>query len=176
MREAPRDPLRYAAFFNAVVFIAAVACSLESYGGDLRGLVVGVSDGDTLTLLVGRERVRVRLSDIDAPERGQPYGLRARHSLADLCHERIATVAAAGKDRYGRTLGVVACDGVIANRAQVERGLAWVYTRYARHDSPLHGVQDEARTNRRGLWQLPDPLPPWEWRSRRRAPHANAAA
>ncbi|MGE5525753.1 MAG: thermonuclease family protein [Rhodospirillaceae bacterium] len=162
------------------VFVAVVTAALAlpgaSLGRALEGVVVGVTDGDTLTVLVDRHRIRVRLSGIDAPERGQPYGARARQSLADLCYDRIATVATAGTDRYGRTLGVVSCEGIVANREQVRRGLAWVYTRYTRRDSPLHAVQLEARTRRRALWQLPEPQPPWEWRSRHRAAHARSGA
>jgi endonuclease YncB( thermonuclease family) len=176
MRGAPlsRTSYRFSSFAASLVFsfFFAVPC----FGGELRGLVVGVTDGDTLIVLVDGERTRVRLTDIDAPERGQPYGNRSRQSLADLCHQRVAMVTAAGKDRYGRTLGTVSCDGVVANREQVRRGLAWVYTRYARRDSPLYALQSEARTQARGLWQMREPTPPWEWRSRRRAAHAGTPA
>lgn len=147
-----------------------------AYAVALQGRVVAVADGDTLTVLSGRERVRVRLSYIDAPERGQPFGRRARQSLGELCHERMAVVTVAGRDRYGRVLGVVSCDGVIANREQVKRGLAWVYTRYARRDSPLYAVEREARSERRGLWQASDPQAPWQWRNRKRASRAGAPA
>lgn len=176
MLKRPRYGYRLLVSFLAAVVSTALALPGAAHGGELHGVVVGVTDGDTLTVLVDRHRIRVRLSDIDAPERGQPYGARARQSLADLCYDRIATVAAAGTDRYGRTLGVVSCEGVVANREQVRRGLAWVYTRYTRRDSPLHAVQREARTRRRGLWQLPEPQPPWEWRSRHRAAHARSGA
>lgn len=173
MSRAPRNA--YSPVLLLAILTIALLLAGTSYGRELQGRVVGVSDGDTLTLLVGSERMRVRLSDIDAPERGQPYGRRARQSLAELCHDQTATLLAAGKDRWGRTLGVVSCAGVVANREQVRRGLAWVYSRYARADSPLHAVQGEARREGRGLWRAPDPLPPWEWRSRRRAAPAAAA-
>ncbi len=135
-----------------------------------------VADGDTLTVLAGREQVRVRLSYIDAPERGQPYGRRARQSLGELCQARMAVVTVAGKDRYGRVLGIVSCGGVVANREQVKRGLAWVYSRYAERNSPLYEVEQEAREERRGLWQASDPQPPRQWRSRKRTSRAGAPA
>ncbi len=148
------------------VFLLAVwsACAGAA---EVNGRVIGVSDGDTLTLMVGTERVKVRLSEIDAPEHGQPYGHRARQSLAELCDREPAIVASAGRDRYGRTVGAVWCRGVLVNREQVRRGYAWVYARYARGDSPLYATQAEARRDHRGLWQATDPTPPWEWRRQR---------
>ena len=156
--------------------IASFVFALPSHARELHGRVVGIADGDTLTVLVHEERVRVRLAEIDAPERAQPYGTRARQSLAELCHDRIATVIEAGKDRYGRTVGIVSCDGVVANREQVRRGLAWVYSKYTRRNSSLYAVEREARTEARGLWQADDPQPPWEWRSRHRASYARRHA
>jgi len=162
-------------FLSAALAALAFAYTTALHGAELHGRVIGVADGDTLTVLVGHDAVRVRLSDIDAPERGQPYGANARQSLAALCADRMATVVSAGHDRYGRTLGVVACGGVDANREQVRRGLAWVYARYARRDSPLYEVEREAREQGRGLWQVAHPLPPWQWRSRHKAHWAHHA-
>jgi endonuclease YncB( thermonuclease family) len=132
--------------------------------GELVGKVVSVHDGDTLTVLVSREQIKVRLLDIDAPERRQPFGTRSRQSLADLCAGRDARIAEQGKDRYGRTLGRVNCAGLDANGEQVRRGMAWVFERYAPKHSPLYAVQAEARAAKRGLWQDAKPVPPWEWR------------
>lgn len=104
------------------------------------GRVVSVHDGDTLTVLVDRRQVMVRLAEIDAPELGQPFGTHSRQSLAGICHEKQATVTPAGRDRYGRTIGEVACDGVPAGPEQVRRGMAWVFERYAPKGSPLYGL------------------------------------
>lgn len=136
--------------------------------GEFVGRVVSIQDGDTLTVLVSRQRIRVRLRDIDAPERKQAFGTRSRQSLADLCHGTDARVESAGEDRYGRTLGRVICADVDANAEQVRRGMAWVYVKYAPKDSPLYAVQAEAKAARRGLWQDAKPVPPWEWRAARR--------
>lgn len=132
--------------------------------GELSGLVVGVHDGDTLTVLVSREQIKVRLLDIDAPERKQPFGTRSTQSLAELCAGKDARVEGKGADRYGRTLGRVICAGVDANAEQVRRGMAWVYVKYAPKDSRLYQLQREARLDRRGLWRDDSPVPPWEWR------------
>ena len=131
---------------------------------DVTGKVVSVHDGDTLTVLIDRRQVRVRLIDIDAPELRQPFGTRSRQSLSNLCFGKMASLNVRGHDRYNRTLARVSCDGADANAEQVRRGYAWTFVRYAREDSPLFALEKEARTAHRGLWQDPHPIAPWEWR------------
>lgn len=126
--------------------------------------VISVHDGDTLTVLIDHHPVRVRLTDIDAPELRQSFGTRSRLSLSDLCFGKSAALEIHSKDRYGRTLAQVSCAGTDANAEQVRRGYAWIFTRYARADSPLYALQSEARAARRGLWTDPSPMPPWDWR------------
>lgn len=93
--------------------------------------VIAIADGDTLTVLEDREQIKIRLANIDAPEighgrkkPGQPFGQQSRQSLAALCFGKEAEIKPQNKDRYGRTVAVVVCNGIEANRAQVERGLA----------------------------------------------------
>ena len=126
-------------------------------------LVVSIADGDTLTVLEDRKQVKIRLANIDAPEKKQAFGERSRQSLADLCFRKDATYQTQTIDRYKRIVAVVTCDGVEANRAQVERGMAWVYERYNK-DSRLPAVQEQAKSAGHGLWADPAPVPPWEWR------------
>jgi endonuclease YncB( thermonuclease family) len=118
------------------VLCFVIWCTLGVALADFNGPVVNVHDGDTVTVLVERTQVRVRLVDIDAPELGQAFGKRSRQSLADMCAGKTAHVADRGKDRYGRTLGHVSCAGVDANAEQVRRGMAWVFVRYAPKGSP----------------------------------------
>lgn len=133
----------------------------------LVGLVIAIADGDTLTVLnADKEQVRVRLAEIDAPERKQPFGNRSRQALADMCFRVEATVKVVDVDRYGRTIGRVECAGADANAEQVRNGMAWVYPRYAT-DATLYQLQDEARAAGRGLWADHDPAAPWEWRHRK---------
>jgi endonuclease YncB( thermonuclease family) len=132
---------------------------------EIVGRVVSIYDGDTLSVLVSSKQIKVRLTDIDAPERKQPFGTRSRQSLAELCTGKDARVAKQGEDRYGRTLGRVNCAGVDANAEQVRRGMAWVFERYAPKNSTLHALETEARAARRGLWQESKPVPPWQWRA-----------
>lgn len=130
----------------------------------LAGRVVGVSDGDTITLLVnGRYQVKVRLAWIDAPETGQPYGQQAKQALSALVFGREVLVTSSGHDRYGRTLGSVIVAGVDVQAEQVRRGWAWVYRQYS-NDSHLLVLEGEARAARRGLWADLNPVPPWAWR------------
>jgi endonuclease YncB( thermonuclease family) len=147
-------------------FLAAalLICAGASSAAELVGRVVSIQDGDTLTILVSRKQIRVRLTEIDAPERRQPFGTRSRQSLSEMCAGREARVLDQGNDRYGRTLGRVICAGTDANAEQVRRGMAWVFERYAPKDSQLYSVQREARAARRGLWHDSNPVPPWEWR------------
>lgn len=125
--------------------------------------VIGISDGDTLTVLHERQQIKIRLAEIDAPEKAQPFGVKSKQSLSDLCFGKQAEVVPQTRDRYGRTVARVRCDGIDANAEQVRRGMAWVYDRYVT-DRSLYLLQEEARSARRGLWADPTPFPPWEWR------------
>jgi len=125
--------------------------------------VISVADGDTLTLAVDGRRLKIRLANIDAPERGQAYGHESRRSLVELCMHKEAQYRTQDVDQYGRTVAVVSCDGVDASRTQVERGMAWVLTHYNR-DAALTTLQQQARWRRMGLWADSNPQPPWEFR------------
>ncbi len=129
------------------------------------GNVVSIHDGDTITVLVDRTQIRIRLTEIDAPELKQSFGIRSRQSLAELCFQKSVTIYEAGKDKYGRTLARVVCDGVDANAEQVRRGMAWVFDRYIT-DKSMYTLQSEAKSAMRGLWADTKPIPPWEWRSK----------
>ena len=148
-------------FFASCLFLLTAAFPVHA-GGPAR--VVSVHDGDTLTVLVDRRQVKVRLTDIDAPELGQPFGKNSKQSLSDLCFGKLATLDVRGRDRYKRTIAQVTCEGRDANAEQVRRGYAWTYTRYAPAASPLYAMQNEARAAHRGLWADPKSMPPWEWR------------
>jgi len=130
-----------------------------STAATLAGRVVAVADGDTLIILVGQQQIKVRLADIDAPERGQAFGARARQSLIELCHRQRATVADRGRDRYGRSIARVTCAGKDANAEQVRRGMAWVFDRYARRTRCY--MQYRRTHARRGLRVNKQPVPPW---------------
>lgn len=130
-------------------------------------LVVAITDGDTLKVRCADEPQQIiRLAEIDAPEKPQPYGQRSGQALSDLCYGKQAEVKPQTKDRYGRTVARVMCGGVDANMHQVEAGMAWAYTKY-QTDPAFSVAQDRAKTARLGLWADGQPVPPWVWRPRR---------
>lgn len=135
--------------------------------------VVGITDGDTLKARCGEpghyEQVKVRIVAIDAPESRQAFGNRSRQNLSDLCFQVDAKLTVHYTDRYGRLVADVQCRGKDAGTEQVGAGMAWVYDQYAKKHQHLYQLQEEAKTNRRGLWVDKNPVPPWEWRRNQRA-------
>jgi micrococcal nuclease len=154
----------------ALLLVVAAPLAAVSAAQEITGKVVSIADGDTLTLLVsGNQQVRVRLAEIDTPERGQPYAEKSKQQLADLVFGRTVRVRSFGSDRYGRTLGRVFVGDVDVNAEMVRSGAAWVYRKYAK-DPEIFDLESQARAGRRGIWGLPeaDRVPPWEWRQRQR--------
>ena len=156
-------------FTRALTVAAILIGGLSVYpacADTFNALVVGITDGDTIKVLKDdKEQIKVRLVEIDAPEKKQAFGNRSRQTLSDYCFNKIATLTDKGQDRYGRTLAHVNCNGVDVNAELVKVGMAWVYDRYVT-DRSLYALQDAAKAARRGLWADPDPVPPWEWRHR----------
>ena len=163
MRPLPKPSL-------AALALLLLLAAQSALAAEIAGRVVGIADGDTLTVLDGdRRQVRVRLAEIDTPESGQPYGDRARQALSDLAFGKAVRIVVVDTDRYGRTVGRVHEGAVDVNAEMVRRGAAWVFRRYSR-DPALLRLEDEARSARRGLWALPEAerAPPWEWRAANR--------
>lgn len=151
----------------ATLFVCFAGCAGAA---DFTGRVVGVADGDTITVLAPQNiQHKVRLSGIDAPEKSQAFGQRAKQSLSDLVFNRQVTVQTHKKDRYRREIGKVLVDGLDANLEQIKRGMARHYKAYQREQSAedraaYAAAEDEARRLRVGLWQEAQPVPPWELR------------
>lgn len=143
-------------------------------GKALEGRVVGVSDGDTLTLLdASNIQHKIRLAGIDAPEKTQAFGNRSKQSLSDMAFNRQATVETTKKDRYGRSVGKVLVDGKDLNLLQVERGMAWFYRAYESEQSPedranYAKAERRAKESGLGLWRDAEPEPPWNFRRSKR--------
>ena len=140
----------------------------------LAGRVVGVHDGDTITVLdANRIQYKIRLAGIDAPELKQSFGSRSKQNLSSLVYNRQVTVQWEKHDRYGRTVGVILIDGRDVNLEQVRFGMAWWYRQYAKDQRPedrrlYEAAENEARTTKRGLWSDANPVPPWEFRHKKR--------
>ena len=160
-------PLRVCAIWVALLVWSSLA-SAE----DFTGKVVGVADGDTITVMHKGRGERIRLHGIDAPERGQPFTNRAKQFVSDLCYHKEVRVETKGQDRYQRTIAdVILPDGRILNYEIVKAGLAWWFRRYAPNDPTLEGLEFQAREAKRGLWVFRDPVPPWEFRRNKPAPY-----
>jgi endonuclease YncB( thermonuclease family) len=131
----------------------------------ISGRVVGVADGDTITVLVsGRDQVKIRLAIIDAPEKAQAFGQRSKQAMSDLAFGKAVECNQSGLDRYGRTIAFCMVGGVDINLAMVKAGMAWVYRKYAYNVPDYYSAEDEAHRQRLGLWADQEPPPPWAWR------------
>ena len=125
--------------------------------------VIGILDGETLTLQINQKPVRIRLANIDAPERAQAFGRQSRQSLTELCMGKEAEYKEQDPARHAEIMALVTCNGVEVNRVQIERGMAWVHDRH-NNDFTLPALQLMARRDRKGLWADANPVPPWEFR------------
>lgn len=150
--------------------IALLWSSLSATAADIVGRVVGVSDGDTITVLVdNHDRLKVRLAGIDAPEKSQPFGSVSKKSLSDQVFGKTVNIEANKKDRYGRFLGRVFFNGTDVCLEQIRAGMAWHYKRYSNEQSEslrreYADAESQARQLKIGLWSEPTPVAPWEFR------------
>jgi micrococcal nuclease len=135
---------------------------LTSTGGHAEPMLQKVLDGDTVIIRDQGSTYHLRLLDIDAPESQQAYGKQAKRSLISLCTGKIA-VQTSGTDLYGRTLGHLRCNNIDASQYQVAQGMAWFNSRYSTR-AELAPLQLQAQQQALGLWQQPEPTPPWVWR------------
>jgi endonuclease YncB( thermonuclease family) len=151
-----------------------LALPLVSLASSLAGRVVGIADGDTLTLLdVAKVRHRIRLAGIDAPEKSQAFGRRSKQHLAGLVFRQEVLVVWSKRDRYGRVVGKVLLGHEDVCLAQLRAGLAWHDKFYEHEQSPSDRAsyalaEVNARAGRRGLWRGPAPTPPWDFRHARK--------
>ena len=157
-------------FFGLVLLVFGSPSQAET----LLARVVGVTDGDTVTVLdAGNREEKIRVGGIDAPEKKQPFGEKSKQSLSGLVFGKDVRVEWKKRDRYGRIVGQVFVEpsAVDAGLFQVRAGLAWHYKKYEGEQSPedrerYAKAEDDAKASKTGLWGEPDPVPPWEWRHR----------
>lgn len=154
------------AVFAIVLCLTVSAATAAS----ISGKVVGVSDGDTVTVLdASNVQHKIRLEGIDAPEKAQAFGQRSKENLSRWVFGRQVVVETSKNDKYGGAVGKVMVNGVDANLEQVKAGFAWHYKQYAREQSRADRAsyaraEDSARSSMLGLWRDANPMPPWEWR------------
>lgn len=147
--------------------LGLVLILLPSFSWAWSGEVVGIMDGDTITVLNSKtiKDVKIRLYGIDCPEKGQAFGKRAKQFTS-----KVVEVKVMDTDRYGRTVALVAVNKQILNEELLKAGYAWVYYQYC-HEMICHAWADyqfAAKLDKRGLWHDPNSIPPWEFRRKRR--------
>lgn len=154
----------YLFFFSFLYFINL---DLAANMREISCKVVKIKDGDTFTCLNNRTQLNVRLHYIDAPEATQPFGNRAKQTLASLAFKKQVTLLASGYDKYGRVLAVVKNErGEDLNLQLVQMGMAWAY----RQTQPIYQqAQHQAQGAKIGLWQDKNPINPAEWRANKRS-------
>ena len=130
----------------------------------LVGRIVGVTDGDTVTLLDdNKTQHKIRLKHIDTPESNQDFGSQAKKALSNKVFNRLARVEWTEKDRYGRTLGDIFIDDRWINKELITDGYAWHYRQYS-DNQDLAAAENAARRLKVGLWSHTNPIPPWDFR------------
>lgn len=163
------------------IFALAVGSFIqaEASAESIKGRVVYVDDGDTVVLLDSFNTQRkIRLANIDAPESshtnkdsgrlGQPFSEASKTSLSKLLKGKMVAAECYESDRYGRLVCEISVDGFSANAEQVRSGMAWANQsnggRYLR-DKSILTLQQEAMSEKRGIWSGKRQIPPWEWRN-----------
>ena len=151
----------------AVVFLLLLPCSAWAWSGK----VVGVADGDTITVLHDKQPQKIRLYGIDCPEKRQPFGNRAKQFTSQLVFGKLVEVKPVTMDRYGRTVAFVQLKNILVNEELIKAGLAWIYRRYCKLpvcDDRWDGLEVEAISGKRGLWRDSGYVPPWDFRRQKR--------
>ncbi|HRO42280.1 MAG TPA: thermonuclease family protein [Flavipsychrobacter sp.] len=151
-------------FISLLILFFALPCFAQ-----LSGRVVSIFDGDTFTLLTSdKKQIKIRLHGVDCPEKGQPFGQKAKGFVSKRIFSKMVAVSPKKKDRYGRTLGLVFIEGECLNEALLKNGFAWHYMRYDKNKL-WSELEAEARRKKIGLWADKHAQPPWEFRKAKKA-------
>lgn len=134
--------------------------------------MIAIDDGDTLTCVVAKlnqprkkEKITVRLSYIDAPEKGQAFGQVSKRSLSDTVYQKQVTLKIHGQDKYNRTLAEVFYNDTNINQQMVRLGMAWAYRDFKPIQAYIE-LENQAKNSRLGLWSEPNPVEPSKWRKK----------
>ena len=144
---------------KSILLLAMLYASLLAFSGK----VVSIHDGDTITVLQGKQQIKVRLFGIDAPELKQPHGKKSKQFLSNLIAGKNVEVDENGKDRYKRTIGTIYLNGTDINAQMVANGYAWAYRKFSKKYT---AQESKAKSQKLGLWRDKEPTPPWEWRQK----------
>ena len=134
------------------------------------GMVVGITDGDTITVLHNGKGEEIRLYGIDTPEKHQAFGKKAKKFTSSVVYAKTVEVETKDTDRYGRSVALIYIDGESLNESLVKNGFAWVYRKYCKETFCEDWLDLElvAKYKKIGLWTEPNPIPPWEFRRNQR--------
>jgi len=146
-----------------LIFSISFLTALALYA-DFSGKVVGVSDGDTVTVLRDGRGVKIRLYGIDCPESSQDFGQAAKKFTSGMAYGKTVKVEEKDADHYGRIVGIVYVDDENLNLSLLRNGFAWYYKTYAKNEKSFAAAQSKAKAAKTGLWSQPDPIPPWDYR------------
>jgi micrococcal nuclease len=146
------------------VLILLFLFSAPEFAASWSGMVVGVTDGDTITVMLDGKPEVIRLFGVDCPEKDQDFGTRAKQFTSDMVFRKIIEVVPTGETSYGRPVAWVFVNGKSLNEELIRAGLAWWYRWYAPDELELAHLEAAARENRTGLWSQPNPIPPWDFR------------
>ncbi|AZS50629.1 thermonuclease family protein [Entomomonas moraniae] len=168
-----------------ILITALLTCNL-SFANDIYCKVVGITDGDTIKCLTdNKKQIKVRLYQIDAPEKKQAFGNKSKQALSDLIFNKHVEIKARGQDKYKRTLGTVfvtelsifyckakqekPCESKIdVNLKMINQGMAWYYP-FAKKNEQYKQAEEQAKKNKVGLWADKAPVAPWEFRKKKTA-------
>ena len=157
-----RDPLPAATYTQVLDHVS------------LPGRITGIMEGDAIKVrILGKPQIKVRIAFIDAPEKGEAFDQRAKQAMSELVFGKDVVLQPHTIDRSGRLVARVLVDGQDAGLQLLKQGLCWVYEKSVNEASTLvqaryRNAQDAAQAQKAGLWQDPDPVPPWEWRGEKR--------
>lgn len=170
MRKMPELQLKKIILLLLVLLFAA---SPAMSGDIINGRVIGIADGDTITILENKTQYKIRLYGIDCPESHQDFGARAKQFLSGMVFDKTVRVTQEDIDRYGRIVGMVYLGETCINEEIIKNGFAWVYDRYCKKPTcqTWTNLQAEAKSNGIGLWSHPDPIPPWDFRRQKKQGH-----
>ena len=149
---------------RSLLVLIFLAVPLLAIGQEVK--VISITDGDTVKVLThDKQQIKVRLAEIDTPERKQPYGKKAKEALSNMVFGKVVDLRPVTIDRYGRTIGHLFINSLNVNKEMVRTGHAWVYRRYMT-DKSLIVHEEYARSKGIGLWALPagQRIEPWKWR------------
>lgn len=146
-----------------MLFLLLVSSFNAAYAGEFAARIIAVLDGDTVLIRRAGGLVKIRLAEIDAPEKAQPFGAESTRSLSGMVLGKTVQVDSQATDQYGRMVAHLSINGLDVNSEQIRRGMAWEYSNF-HSNKALIALQTEARQVPRGLWAQNSPTPPWQWR------------